>query len=297
MKCIMNNSLVSFTQNQANLTYSFQRALISLTFKNTSGTCYGKAGVLLRLTMIDSMYSTNARFNYFALDEMADEIISLGPTEMDACLFFDEVVQLKCKKKATSFFNKQYGISKNVSKGSVNLSLMTKYSYYALLQFPQKFPLGFPIYDNLVKSTCRALIKSTNASAFINNCCKFNSSNAFKGQKKPDINEFIEALEDFRNALFGNKQLVANQYQQFDILDAYLWKMGKFSNGNLSLILNEKDYKRFIQNINLCGKNLKSSVFNNNVANELKINHNPFAGIASQAYLDNLLNHWKKYII
>lgn len=39
-----------------------------------------------------------------------------------------------------------------------------------------------------------------------------------------------------------------------EILDAYLWRMGKFCNGNFSLLFNESDYRIFVTNLGLKDK-------------------------------------------
>lgn len=155
MELIVKNSLGLSNKDQSDPYYT-TRELIKTVFKDTSGLKYNKTGIILRLTVIDSLYSTNAKFNYFSIDNMADKILKIGKTEADVCNFFYDVVQLNyCTgsndNPAYKFFNEYYGIHKNLDKGDQNLSLLTKYAYYSLLQDTHKYPLGFPIYDNLVK--------------------------------------------------------------------------------------------------------------------------------------------------
>ena len=112
-----------------------------------------------------------------------------------------------------------------------------------MLQNPEKYPLGFPIYDSLAikmyPKVCNLLaIKS-----------KFTKSDADNNELK--INEYISALNELRGAIFGNDNNLYEGFQQYDLLDAYLWRMGKIDNGNYSLLFNRKDYENFITNIGL----------------------------------------------
>jgi hypothetical protein len=68
--------------------------------------------------------------------------------------------------------------------------------------------------------------------------------------KTPTIEDYVESLKQIRSKLFDNENLFLG-YQQFDILDAYLWRMGKFEDGNFSLLLEQKEYKKFITAIGL----------------------------------------------
>ena len=55
--------------------YVQQRQMIGRMFGKYDQKDYGMAKVMLRLTVIDSLYSTNAAYSYFSIEEMAEKII------------------------------------------------------------------------------------------------------------------------------------------------------------------------------------------------------------------------------
>lgn len=90
--------------------------------------------------------------------------------------------------------------------------------------------LGFPIYDRL------AISKNSINNSDDNIC----------------IEDYIKALNKLRKVIFSiEKDKLFKDYQQYDILDAYLWRMGKLDGGNYSLLLDRNDYQRFIKNLGL----------------------------------------------
>lgn len=231
---------VNNTLDEQQFSYVQQRAMINQIFATTSGNNYNIQSIMLRLIVIDSLYSTNAAYSYFSFEEMANAIKGLG-NEEDAAKYFDSIAKRGNDDK--NLFSKKYGIRKNLKNGSKQMSLMSKYAYYVLLQNPSDYPLGFPIYDSLAikmyPKVCNLLaIKS-----------KFTKSDADNNELK--INEYISALNELRGAIFGNDNNLYEGFQQYDLLDAYLWRMGKIDNGNYSLLFNRKDYENFIKNIEL----------------------------------------------
>ena len=88
--------------------------------------------------------------------------------------------------------------------------------------------------------------------------------------------------------------------QQFDILDAYLWQMGKLEGGNLSLLLTKSEYEQLIANVKLAPpKKVNNKVINPvemQILNKLKDKTStPFAGIGGrrEVFLNTLLAHWR----
>lgn len=224
--------------------YIQQRGLINKIFYTTS-TEYGNAplsSILLRLIVLDSLYSTNASYSYFSFDNMANEISNIG-NESKVVNYFYSLVEGKGDYE--HLFDKKYGIRKNLSSGSLQMSLMSKYAYYQLLQHKKQCPLGFPIYDSL-------------AVTMYPKVCKLITKSEVK-IKSDTIGEYIESLNNLRKMIFGDYEgLVFETFQQYDLLDAYLWRMGKVNEGNFSLLFSEKDYKTFITNIGLSNtENLK----------------------------------------
>lgn len=296
--------------------YNNQRALISSLFSQP----FNRGQLILRLTVIDSLYSTNAAYSYFSFEEMADRILTIGSgTQEDIRNYFYSIA--KGGKDTEGLFSEPYGYQKNLSEGSKQMSLLSKYAYYELLQDPGQYPLGFPIYDRLAKEAYPLVRKMLGEKDYY----------SMPQLETPTIEQYVMCLSQLREALFKDEKLYQpngckHGYQQFDILDAYLWRMGKFSDGNLSLLLGCEDYAKFIGNLGLDApfgddgktrkedENYKQRVkeefesyypakegkksefdFNKLILAHLLTDSNPFANLGSEAYLNALLAHWKVF--
>ena len=241
---------------------------------------YSYPAIKLRLTLLDSLYSTNAKYSYFSIDEMSCEIYKLG-TEQDAINYFNAVAQ--GGKDTRDLFSKNYGIHKNLKDGNKQPSLMSKYAYYELCTIGKSVTnLGFPIYDKLVvdiyPKVCDVL-----------QIVKHN-------EIKESIEKYVSALNDVRRKIFDDNSLQFGMMQQYDILDAYLWRMGKINKGSFSLLLNKCDYIKFIENIGLKGKAFKKDGFENEVKDKCKTMSvaDIMKGI-NNTTIKAMLEHWKKY--
>lgn len=264
--------------SQAN--YMNQRAIINSIFKQGE---YTKGQLILRLTVIDSLYSTNAAYSYFSIEEMAEKILSLGTQRQARDYFYSIACLGKDEKK---LFDEPYGIQKDLREGSKQMSLLSKYAYYELMQEPQRYPKGFPIYDRLAREAYPIV------------CRMLNMKPVERLSQTPDIEPYIKCVNQLRKELFANDEMF-NGFQQFDVLDAYLWRMGKFNEGNLSLLLGRDDYCQFIRNIKLdaetVGKALPSDQFNKLVLKAQAQAQNPFFKCSNEAYLKLLLQHWRMF--
>lgn len=291
--------------------YINHRQVISNLFLSTK---YDKYTIMMRLVAIDSLYSTNAGYCYFSFEEMSEAIYGLGSQEEDAKRYFYNIA---CgNKDDKGLFSKEYGFYKNLSRGSQQMSLLSKYAYYSLLVDKEKYPIGFPIYDSLAKFSYKKIAKTLGLAK----CSK---------KLEGSIEEYIEVLDNMRKLVFDVDYNLFNGYQQFDMLDAYLWRMGKFSNGNLSLLIDKDDYKLFVKNMKLdfeSNKEDENSTYkdlvikrmkkeypnewsindannNKNIFNESVIfifkdkNTNPFTMTSKEVYITTLLNHWRNYYV
>ena len=295
-----------FVAKKDSLPYHKQRTMIDFIFQLE----YTPANIMLRLVVIDSLYSTNAAYSYFSFDKMTDKILSLG-TEKEAADYFYSIVQKKKDNK--NLFDARYGIRKNLQESSQLMSLMTKYAYYALRKDTKSYPLGFPIYDRLAKEAYSVVCK----------ILKITPPKELPAQKTPDIKSYIDCMQQLREEIFGTDETLFNGYQQFDILDAFLWRMGKFEEGNLSLLLNIDDYKTFIKEIKLEKKDKKEKEeekqenflrfkgtdairykkkngneepkfdFDKAVMVQCEREKSPFKGTSNEEYLNILLEYWK----
>ncbi len=80
--------------------------------------------------------------------------------------------------------------------------------------------------------------------------------------------------------------------QDFDILDAYLWRMGKFSEGNFSLLLNKDEYLTLIKAYNLEGyekPNKNAPEVNNLLKDEML---KGYKTILDNEMFNELWEHW-----
>ena len=136
-------------------TYNDQRTLICQLFNATSSKAYNVGSIMLRLTVIDSLYATNAAYSYFSIEEMAQRIVELG-SETETCQRFANYALQKEDDDVRALFDEPFGIRKNLADGSKQVSLLSKYAYYCLVQQGDKYPMGFPIYDSLAKF-CRTI--------------------------------------------------------------------------------------------------------------------------------------------
>ena len=228
----------SDNNNIDDFSYTQQRAMINQIFDMTSGANYNVPSIMLRLTVIDSLYSTNAQYSYFSIEEMAKNIHAIGGEE-DAVQYFYTLVNRQDGKLGedwNNLFSNKYGIRKNCEDGSKQISLMSKYAYYVLIKNPEEHPLGFPIYDSLAIEMYPLV------------CKKIGLTPKSKSSISDSIEKYIEALDKVRNTIFSEKTDF-NGFQQYDLLDAYLWRMGKVNNGNFSLLLTKAEYEKFIQNL------------------------------------------------
>lgn len=302
MHAIAENELDTEAPTLQQATYNDQKLLISELFNSNKG--YNTGIIMLRLVVIDSLYSTNAAYSYFSFEEMANKIIQLG-SEDDARNYFYGIA---CGKKDThNLFQEPFGIQKNLSEGNKQMSLLSKYAYYTLYsnkECRKKYPLGFPIYDSLALESYPTV-------------CKMLGLRRRTGLWD-DIEAYVKALDEVRAMLFDGKELFNGKYQQFDILDAYLWRMGKFNGGNLSLLLGRKDYVQFVNNLHLNALPVKGekgkykeeySAYKKRVSGDKeKFDFNetvvelytqekcqPFKGLEEEAYLNKLLAHWRMF--
>lgn len=229
--------------------YIQQRDVILATFKNSGS--YSVSSIVQRLIVIDSLYATNASYNYFSFEDMAEAIFNIGPSEQYAINYFEGIAKGAVDK--LGIFSGKYGIRKNALPGATAMSLLSKYAYYLLLNCNQN-DLGFPIYDSLVKDNYPKILRQALGKIVskqtVNKYC---------------IEDYIKDLELLRVGLFGSNTNRLHGMQQFDALDAYLWRVGKVKKGNLSLLFSKSQYKIFIQNLSLTGRQMDSELFDKEV--------------------------------
>jgi len=184
--------------------------------------------VKLRLTIIDSIYSTNMSRRLFGINELAKQILDLS--ESNDSILIDKInafiLNPSNQNEIKTILLKQFGIDKKGNKKGHATSLISKYFYF-LLEFQ------FPIYDSLVKDNLPIINKNT---------IQVNSLILKEGQ-----------IKYFQDIIKFNKE---SQINDFNKLDNMCWLFGKIKRGSFSLIIDKIKYLELIEPIDL--KNKKS---------------------------------------
>ena len=224
--------------------FSADKEAILKVFEHTKNET--KEDILVRLTLIDSMYSTQMSRRYYALDELADFLVKLSDGKQGKLkqMFLDfakdpekhlslfnftfntPVKNGKQGKIEKNLFAESYGIGKDGSDKGVAISLISKYAYF-------ETEYKFPIYDSIA---CEMY-------PMVWHHCGFDKKSMPKlihskdGKVVGDITliEYTKAI----NLLI--KKLDCKELN-YDLLDRFLWFVGKIRRGNLSLVLSREEY-------------------------------------------------------
>ena len=131
--------------------------------------------LLLRLQIIDALYSTQMNKRYFGLEDIVEELVKYSDRELknDAL----KVVLGGYSTIVNDLFSIRYGYDKNGKKSRKAVSLLSKYLYF-LTNY------HFPIYDSLIRIAYPKFVSQYNLE--------------LKYQKISDKN-FVEALSDLNN--------------------------------------------------------------------------------------------------
>ena len=123
--------------------FSADKDAILKVFKLTDGS--KKEDILVRLTIIDSMYSTQMGRRYYALEELADFLAKLASKVEGglAQMFVDfakspEIYSAKFNDEGENLFSKSYGIGKNGNSKGVS-----KYAYLLIRDIATPLELPF----------------------------------------------------------------------------------------------------------------------------------------------------------
>ena len=262
--------------------------------------------ILLRLVVLNSYYSTNAAYSYFSLEELAQRIINVTTAfaqlpkaqKLSDNFFYHILLQnIKdpSKDEGKVFFEDSYGIKKDATPGALLSSLISKYAYYCLLMDTTSYPLGFPIYDSLARQSYQKVMIALGL--------KPNTAQSLVIQKNSgSVGAYIVALNELREAIFGKgSTALFHGLQQFDILDAYLWWMGKLEGGNLSLLLTKSEYQMLINYVKPTPSkkvgNRWTNTINEQIATTLRRSGAaPFAALADtqrKRFLTTMIDHWR----
>ena len=184
--------------------------------------------IKMRLSVIDSFYSTNMGRRLYGLKELAEKISELGDDEQLREKLNTYIVQ--DNSDISGVFKDKYGIFKhgissadncasesndeNDDEGFKAISLISKYFYFVSNH-------NFPIYDRLVRNNIKKVLKH------------FNIDNNFTSNliEEEFIRELIRVCDK-------------DKFAEFDNL---LWLYGKIQNGSLSFIASKEKYKAIMK--------------------------------------------------
>lgn len=219
--------------------YSINRRIIYSTFTNASVDSDNLLDhIVLQLTLIDNMYSTQMTRRYYGIGELAEVLFLLSGGSLNTLKYkfleylnnghrhspiFDFVSgHLKLYKdgsdnRLSNLFSEGYGIGKDAKSKGTAISLISKYAYF-LTDFQ------FPIYDSVVKEMYPKL-------------CNYLFLENMPAIKVTDIARYINAIDSLRN--------IIGTSATYDAFDRLLWYVGKIHRGNLSLLLNMQDYSAY----------------------------------------------------
>lgn len=208
-------------------TYASNKSTINRLFSAT--TEKKKEDILLRLTVIDSMYSTQMTKRYYGLEELADAMYTLqmekGRTLTELFVDFSKSPNpLLFDFSDGNLFSNHYGIGKDGKTKGIAISLISKYAYFAT-------NCQFPIYDTIV---CSMLPRLSLYNGF--------TKSKLRGENGADkMVSFVTEINSFvsQSARVGLKI-------SYDSLDRLLWVLGKIDRGNLSLVLSKADYLNYV---------------------------------------------------
>lgn len=263
IKCISN-----FLGKNSDGLYSQNKNAILNLFKKTE---FKKEDIILRLTVIDSMYTTGInKNNYYAIPHIADRILECTPNA-DKRKLFDILYDYTNNpdgNELNKIFEARYGLRKDKSPGSTAKSLLSKYFYYHTLDCSKDF--CFPIFDSLA----RKMLVKINDMPFFDSGLDMPKSKWNNGSIS--MKEFIKALNEIKN------KLGINSYGDFD---TYLWRIGK-------LCQQEPNY-----NFDLCKDDFKNVTVSWET-NKIKLCTNePFNDDNVNKYYEELINHINKYYL
>ena len=188
----------------------------------------------LRLTVIDSYYSTNMSKRYYGIEDIGLALQRIGPADDDITQFFlDYITNPPSSSEANAFFSAVYGINKSGDRSKRAQSLISKYGYFQTVY-------RFPIFDTLARKSYAKL-------------SRLYPDQIRRCRKLDDIQEFFQCLRELNKTI-----------DSYDKMDNLLWLMGKVAEGNLSLIINRDKYVALTVH---CGQKLSLPLLQNLAAN------------------------------
>lgn len=216
--------------NKEETSYDWNRYCICGGFFCCEGSCnteITKEYIYRQLVLIDSLYSTNVyRMRKFGLEEITDVIWDLcKDTDSNkhtlGILSKKLIATQPLNQEVKDAFSFSFGYIKGNHAGKAP-SLLSKYFYFVSIACPQD-NWGFPIYDKIVHDLLRPLEKFIGVKP-LTRASKINQSSSIF-----DIDVYRAGLKRIIDVLESNNPVLWNtsEKQKFDLLDYFLWHIGK----------------------------------------------------------------------
>lgn len=199
-----------------------------------------KNDIMRQLVVLDSLYSTNInRMRTFALEEICDDIWDLcdnGNGTHGLGVLTSKINATKnLPGNFSSLFVKSYGYIKGSNAGKAP-SLISKYLFMATVVCPAD-AWGFPIYDRIASDLLRKVQRFLGLPETYN-MAVFNIDKYIAGLKS-----IIDVLESNNPSLWNNLSIL-----KFQLLDYFLWHIGKAGKKSYSLLLSKKEVQTCYSN-------------------------------------------------
>lgn len=203
-----------------------------------------KEDIFRQLVLIDSLYSTNVvRMRQFGIEEIAEDIWLMcddGKGNHTITTLSQKIdITKPLPQVITTLFTNKYGYIQGKQSDSA-ASLISKYFHFVSIVCPQN-DWGFPIYDTIVAN-------------LLNDMQRFlqiprTPAKYFKSPKNLDINKYIDGLKcivlelsKFDSQMWNDKIRL-----KFEMLDYYLWHIGKCGKKNYNLLLTKQEMLAYTQ--------------------------------------------------
>lgn len=204
--------------------YALNKNAISFIFQ-TIPDSYSYSSILVKLTVIDSLYSTQMGRRYYGLDELAGTLAAIHSGKSLDTLFQDladgtvKQDDSRFSVNGKNLFAENYGIGKDGNDKGKAVSLISKYAYFETNG-------NFPIFDSIAREMYPRIWRY----------CGFPKNEIVsRNCLSSNIDAFIVAMNLLRNR-FEVESL------SYDDVDRLLWTTGKIIRGNLSLVLTMEEY-------------------------------------------------------
>lgn len=225
--------------------YTQNREAIEDLFENPN--LNGQLSELLiyqRLALIDLFYGTNVfRMRQFGLEELASAIWSgcydaTTDAHSDAILANKAISFVNTPSDShlihTDLFAKSYGYVVDTTgvHSQFAESLLSKYLFFLVNAHGDK--VGFPIYDSIVRGLSKKIGKKLGLPV---------TKNETMHELTALLNSILAKLKSRNGKLWQN--LPKGIKSQYDLLDYFLWRIGKVGRFSFSLIITRSEFAQY----------------------------------------------------